>query len=183
MTTQFIIAILFIGLTSCQSLYNQTTYAKTSASGSISDDEWKYLYGYTDPQAKKPDGIEHIVVLLAYKPKDPCPTELDPLKDLREVVLGIDGKSGEMHIGGRTGQYETSEDVFTYSRPKRSGTVAFVNPAKAPAKQYQFAATGKIKITKITKDTIEGLVLAKLNPEHYVNGRFKAKICPRIPQI
>ena len=164
-------------LGACRSLYDKNNYVKAAASGAIGTTEWKYGYAYTDPEAKLPDGIEVMIVLATRKPKNACPTPNDTVQDNREVVIGIDGKLGEMFIGGRTGEYETGDDLFTYNKPRRFGSVAFVQPAIEEKKQYQFASTGKIKITKMTDTSIEGFVVAKANPSLFVNGKFTAKIC------
>ncbi|MCX6125334.1 MAG: hypothetical protein NTV34_11405 [Proteobacteria bacterium] len=164
-------------LDACRSLYDKNNYVKAAASGAIGANEWKYGYAYTDPEAKLPDGIEVMIVLATRKPKNACPTPSDSVLDNREVVIGIDGKLGEMFIGGRTGEYETGDDLFTYNKSKRSGSVAFVEPANEKKKQYQFASSGKIKITKMTDALIEGFVVAKASPSLFVNGKFTAKIC------
>lgn len=170
------IPVLFY-ISSCHSLYDLKNYVKTPAAGVISDREWNYAYGYTDAEAKRPEGIEYIIVLKTQRLKNACPDEKDIAKDPREVIIGVDGKVGEMIVGGRSGQYETPDDAFTYTKQKRMGSVAFLDPQKPADQQYQFATSGKIRVSKLTKDMIEGAVVAKLNPNHFVNGRFKAKIC------
>lgn len=161
----------------CKSLYDRNGYMKSPAAGAVTGDDWAYAYAYTDAEAKLPEGVEHIIVLKTQKPKNSCPSEDDVVKDRREVVIGIDGKLGEMAIGSSSGQYETSEDTFNYTKPRRSGTVAFLDPSNSTKNQYKFATSGKIKIIKISADLIEGMVVAKLNPGHFVNGKFKAKVC------
>jgi hypothetical protein len=168
---------LVITISGCKSLYHKSNYSKESALGAISGNDWRFGYGYTDPEAKRPDGIEYMIVLTTKKPKNGCPTPEDKVADRREVIIGIDGKVGEMKIGARDSSYETSEDSFTYQKPTRAGSVAFFDPAKQPKKQFSFATSGKIKVLKITNNSIEGLVVAKNSPEQFVNGRFKAKIC------
>jgi hypothetical protein len=161
----------------CRSLYDRNNYVKAAARGQISNQDWGFLYGYTDAEAKKPDGIEHIIVLTSTKPVNACPGETEKPKDGREVILGIDGKKGEMQISGRTGQYESPEDLFKYSKTLRKATAAFFDPAKEASLQYQFAKSGKIKVSRISDQFIEGYVVAKLSPEYYANGKFKAKLC------
>lgn len=177
MNSLAIILSLALCSTACRSLYDLKNYVKTPAAGAVSDEEWKYAYAYTDAEAKRPDGIEYIIVLKTQRLKNACPDEKDIASDPREVIIGIDGKVGEMAIGGRTGQFETSEDAFTYTKQRRTGSVAFLDPQQPEDKQYQFATTGKIRISKLTKDVIEGAVVAKASPEYFVNGRFKAKVC------
>ncbi len=162
---------------SCKSLYDRTSYVKSAASGQTSSKPWTFVYGFTDAEAKKPEGVSHIIVLLTSKTKNACPDASERGGDGRELIVGIDGKLGEMKIGGKSGKYETSDDFFSYTKSERQGSAAFFDPKKPPSSQYQFATAGKIKITKISKTSIEGFVLAKVNPDNFANGRFKAKIC------
>jgi hypothetical protein len=175
---QIFYAALVLGILSgCSTLYDKKNFIKGPATGEFSGKKWTFMYGYTDAESKKPDGVAHLIVLVSAKPDFPCPRDSDKLADQREVIIGVDGKAGEMVIGGRSGQYETDEDTFTYTRSKRQGNAGFFDP-KAPVKnQYTFAKSGKIRVTKITADTIEGYVLAKNNPNQFINGRFSAKIC------
>lgn len=173
-----ILVLCFLLIVSgCKSLYDRDTYVKTPAKGSIGGSDWNYVYGYTDAEAKLPEGAEFLLVLAPTKTAHACPEAGDKRKDGREVALAIDGKPGEMLIGARTGQYETADDAFTYKRKSRTGSAAFFDPKKAADKQYQFATSGRIKILKISATEIEGMVVAKLNPDNFINGKFKAKIC------
>ena len=162
---------------SCKSLYDMRNYSKSSAKGAISGEDWAYSYGYTNPEAKLADGQEIMIVLVTAKPKHNCPTEDDKLPDSREIAIAIDGKAGEMKIGAPSDRLETEEDLFTYRKIDRQASVAFYDPSKKESLQYKFATSGKIKITKITGETIEGSVLAKVDKTVYVNGKFKAKVC------
>jgi hypothetical protein len=163
--------------TSCKSLYDLKNYSKSSAKGSISGREWTFAYAYTDPEAKLPDGMETMIVLLTAKPKHACPTEDDKVADAREVAIAVDGKTGEMKIGRKSGRFETEDDMFTYTKAERHASVAFHNPSMPDGQQYVFATSGKVKITRKTPDLIEGAVVAKLNENQFVNGQFKAKVC------
>lgn len=171
----FCLSVLLLG--SCKSLYDRDSFVKTPAKGAIGGPEWSYVYGYTDAEAKLPEGAEYLIVLNAAKPTHACPTPDDKLKDGREAALAIDGKVGQMLLGVRSGQYETADDAFTYQKKVRTGSVAFFDPTKPTDKQYQFATSGKIKILKISATEIEGLVVAKFSRENFINGRFKAKVC------
>jgi len=168
---------LALQLNSCKSLYDRTSFVKSPASGEASNHPWTYVYGFTDADSKRPEGISHIIVLMTSKTKNACPDASERGRDARELIIGIDGKLGEMKIGGKSGKYETSEDLFSYTKSERQGSAAFFDPKGPPSKQYQFATSGKIKITKISKTFIEGFILAKVNPDNFANGRFKAKIC------
>jgi hypothetical protein len=170
-------AILITHISSCKTLFDLKNYSKSSAKGSISAKDWIYSYGYTDPEAKLADGQEMMIVLTTAKPKHACPNPEDAVLDAREVAIAIDGKLGEMKLGSKSGKYETQEDLFTYKKEERQATVAFHDPGQAESQQYKFATTGKIKITKITPDSIEGAVVAKYDKNHFINGQFKAKIC------
>lgn len=172
-----IMVLTALGLVACKSLYDRKTYVKTAAAGAIGSGDWKYAYAYTDAEAKLPEGIEYMIILKTQKPANACPDEMDTVKDAREVLIGIDGKPGEMVIGQRSRQYETPDDAFTFKKPQRSGSVAFLDPSKPAKSQYQFATSGKIKITKFSADAIEGMVVAKVSPDYFVNGKFRAKVC------
>jgi hypothetical protein len=67
--------------------------------------------------------------------------------------------------------------MFAYKKKVRQASVAFNDPSLPGDQRYIFATTGKVKITRITPDTIEGAVVAKLNQNQFVNGQFKAKVC------
>lgn len=162
---------------SCKSLYDLKSYTKAPAKGSVSGEDWAYAYGYTDPEAKLPEGQEMMIVLTTGKPKHACPDESDKLPDAREVAIAIDGKTGEMKLGGSSGRYETEDDLFTYKKSNRQASVAFHDPNLPESQRFKFATTGKVKITKITPDTIEGAVVAKIDKNQFVNGQFKAKRC------
>ena len=162
---------------SCKSLYDLKSYAKAAAKGSVSGQDWAYAYAYTDPEAKLPDGQEIMIVLTTAKPKHACPDESDKLADAREIAIAIDGKKGEMKLGVSSGRFETEEDMFTYKKTNRQASVAFHDPSLAGSQQFKFATSGKVRITKITADTIEGALVAKIDKNQYVNGQFKAKIC------
>lgn len=164
-------------ISSCKSLYDRDTYVKAPVKGAIGGSEWAYIYGYTDAEAKLPEGAEHLLVLAPLKPAHACPEVGDKKKDGREVSIAIDGKVGEMVIGAKSDRYETADDAFTYKKKSRIGSAAFFDPKKPSDKQYQFATSGKIKILKISATEIEGMIVAKLNPDNFINGRFKAKIC------
>lgn len=161
----------------CRSLYDRDTYVKSPVKGAVGGSEWNYIYAYTDAEAKLPEGAEYLLVLSSNKPAHACPDKQDKVKDGREVALAIDGKVGQMVVGGKSGQYETAEDAFTYQKKVRQASVAFFDPTKPADKQYQFATSGKIKILKVSTTEIEGLVLAKVNRDNFINGKFKAKIC------
>lgn len=169
--------IVLLAFSSCKSLYDLKNYSKSSAKGNISGQEWSYAYAYTNPEAKLADGQEIMIVLVTGKPKHACPDNGDQLPDAREVAIAIDGKTGEMRIGAPTDRLETSDDVFTYRKTERQATVAFFDPSKPKDEQYRFATSGKVRITKLTSEVIEGAVLAKINKVSFVNGRFKAKVC------
>ena len=118
-----------------------------------------------------------MIVLTSGKTRFACPDGKDQLADPREVAIAIDGKPGEMKIGLASDRLETADDTFTYRKVERQASVAFFDPSKPKADQYKFATSGKVKITKINKDVIEGAVLAKVNRSMFVNGKFKAKVC------
>lgn len=164
-------------LSSCKSLYDFKGYSKSSAKGAISGEEWSYGYAYTDAEAKLSEGQQYLVVLATGKGKNACPDKSESLPDAREVIIAIDGKAGEMKIGGRSNVLETEEDMFTYVKVERQASVAFFDPSLPEAEQYQFAKSGKVRITTINKDVIEGSILAKVNRTLFVNGRFRAKVC------
>lgn len=168
---------LMVLATGCRSLYDRSDYVKSPVKGQISASDWLYVYAYTDAEAKKPDGIAHILVLTTRKPTNGCPSQDNTVTGHKELIIGIDGKVGEMTVGGKSGEYESSDEMFTYKKAQRKGTVAFFDASKQGTAQYQFATNGKIKITKITATTIEGFVLARINPDNYANGKFKAKLC------
>jgi hypothetical protein len=174
---RIIATLSMIALTSCKSLYDLKGYSKAPLKGVMTGKEWAFAYGYTDPEADLPDGMEMMIVLTTAKPKHACPDESDRLADAREVAITVDGKPGEMRIGGASGKYETEDDLFTYKKTERKASVAFHDPSRPESQQYMFAKTGKVKITKITATTVEGAVVAKIDPEHFVNGKFKARIC------
>lgn len=167
-------ALLFA---SCKSLYDLRNYSKSSAKGAVSGEEWTYGYAYTNPEAQLAEGQEIMIVLVTSKPKHACPASDDKLPDQREVAIAIDGKTGEMKIGGRSDRLETEDDLFTYRKIERQATVAFFDPTQTEKNQYKFATSGKVKITKITNEVIEGAVLAKIDRSAFVNGRFKVKVC------
>ncbi len=160
---------------SCKSLYDRNTFLKESAQGNLSDEEWAFVLGYTDAEAKRPEGVSHILVLMPNKTKFACPRDSDKTKS-KEVVIAIDGKLGDMVIGGDSGQYETGE-MFKYKPITRNANVSFFDPNMPSGKEYVFAKSGRVRITKMTKDLIEGFVLAKASPSNFVNGRFKVKLC------
>lgn len=164
-------------LGSCKTLYDFKGYSKSSAKGVISGEEWSYGYAYTDAEAKLAEGQQYLVVLVTGKTKNACPDKSERLPDAREVIIAIDGKSGEMKIGGRTSALETEDDMFTYVKVERQASVAFFDPGLPETEQYQFARSGKVRITTLNKDVIEGSVLAKINRNLFVNGRFRAKVC------
>ncbi len=170
----FLMSIQILG---CKSLYDFKNYSKSNVKGNISGTEWTYAYAYTNPEAKLADGQEIMIVLVTAKPKNACPDVNDKLADQREVAIAIDGKIGEMKIGAASDRLETSDDMFTYRKLDRQASVAFFDPSKPNDEQYKFATSGKVKITKISKETIEGAILAKINRSIFVNGRFKAKVC------
>lgn len=161
----------------CRSLYDRDTYVKSPVKGALGGPDWNYVYAYTDAEAKLPEGAEYLVVLTSNKPVHACPDKQDKVKDGREVAIAIDGKVGQMILGGKSGQYETAEDAFTYQKKVRQASVAFFDPSKPADKQYQFATSGKVKILKVSTTEIEGLVIAKVNRDNFINGRFRAKVC------
>jgi hypothetical protein len=162
---------------SCSTLYDVDNYLKSKATGSLSAKDWQHFYGYTDPEAKLPDGMEIMIILTTAKPKYACPRETDKLADPREVIITIDGKPGEMKIGGNSNRYETEDDLFTYKKTDRLAQVSFHDPEQAATQRFLFATRGKVKITKITAKSIEGVLVAKRDKSNFVNGQFKAKIC------
>jgi hypothetical protein len=175
----FVLAIFFqfYQVTSCKSLYEYKNYSTSSAKGVISGDKWSYEYAFTNPEAKLTDGQEIMIVLITGKPNSPCPKPSDLPEDAREVLIAVDGKRGEMKIGASSSALKSDSDAFIYRKPTRSTMVAFLDPSKDKYEQYKFATSGKVKITKISKDTIEGAVVAKVDASMFVNGRFKAKVC------
>jgi len=174
----FGIILLFPIFQSCKTtLYDFKNYSTSSAKGSISGQEWNYAYAYTDPEAKLPEGQEFMIVLVTGATKTACPDRSDQLPDAREVVISIDGKLGEMKIGARSSRLETEDDAFRYVKTERQASLAFFDPSLPEKDQYRFAKSGKVKITTLTKDTVEGSVLAKISKSFFVNGRFKAKVC------
>lgn len=170
----FLLISQFLG---CKSLYDFRGYSKSSVKGYISGSEWNYVYAYTNPEAKLAEGQEIMIVLATGKPKHACPDADDKLPDPREVAVAIDGKPGEMKIGAPSDRLETNDDAFTYRKVERQASVAFIDPSKAKDDQYKFATSGKVKITKINMDSIEGAIVAKVNKTMFINGRFKAKVC------
>jgi hypothetical protein len=164
-------------LTGCKTLYDFKGYSKSDAKGVISDDEWTYSYAYTDPEARLSDGQSHLIVLVTASPKNACPDKSERVGDGREVIIAIDGKTGEMKIGGRSDKLETEDDMFTYVKPERQASVAFFDPDLPDAEQYKFARSGKVRISILNKEIIEGSVLAKINRKLFVNGKFRAKVC------
>lgn len=162
---------------SCKSLYDLKSYAKAPAKGSISGRDWSYSYAYTDPEAKLPEGQEMMIVLATGKTKHACPDESDKLPDAREVAIAIDGRTGEMRLGAPSGRFETEDDLFAYKKTSRQASVAFHDPNLPEKQRFKFVTNGKVKITKISADSIEGSVLAKIDKNQFVNGQFKAKIC------
>jgi len=169
--------IMAMHLSTCKSLYDLKNYSKSSAKGNISGVEWIYAYAYTNPEAKLAEGQEIMIVLATGKPKHACPDTGDQLPDAREVAVAIDGKMGEMKIGAPSDRLETANDMFSYRKTERQAAVAFFDPSKPTDEQYKFATSGKVKITKMTNEVIEGAVLAKVNKTSFINGRFKAKVC------
>jgi hypothetical protein len=166
-----------LNLSHCKSLYDLKNYSKSPLKGVISNSEWSYAYAYTDPEAKLPDGQKMMIVLVTGQPKHACPDQTDKLPDAREVAISIDGKVGEMKIGQKSGRFETEDDQFTYTKTERQASVAFHDPTLPENQQYKFATSGKVKINKITSDSIEGVVLAKISRNSFINGQFKAKVC------
>ncbi len=162
---------------SCKSFYDLNNYAKSKTKGSINTGEWQYVYGYTDPEAKLPDGMEIMIILTTAKSKHACPNLTNKLTDPREVVITVDGKPGEMKIGGSTNRLETEDDMFSYKKIERIAQVSFHDPSLPESKRFLFATRGKVKISKITTNSIEGAVVAKFDQKNFVNGQFKAKIC------
>jgi hypothetical protein len=175
--TTFGLVLTSVLATSCRSLYDSNQYLKDPALGKIAKQDWNFLYGYTDAETKRPEGIDYIIVLQSIKPSYACPNAEDPDQQTPQVVVGIDGKLGDLKIGGKSGKYETGEDVFKYSKTERKGTAAFFDPKKKQSNPYTFATTGKIRVTKISEQFIEGYIVAKYNPEYFINGKFKAKVC------
>lgn len=176
-TWKLFCVIGFAAASACRSLYDLNNYAKSSAKGAISGKDWNFLYGYTNPEAKLADGQEIMIVLVSGKTKHACPAEDEKLPDPREIAIAIDGKLGEMKIGTPSDRLETEDDVFTYRKIDRQASVAFFDPTRPTNQQYRFANTGKVKITKITPDSIEGAVVAKIDKSSFINGKFKAKVC------
>jgi hypothetical protein len=164
-------------LPGCKTLYDFKGYAKSDAKGVISGDEWTYSYAYTDPEAQLSEGQSYLIVLVTASPKDACPDKSDRVGDGREVIIAIDGKTGEMKIGGRSDKLETEDDMFTYVKPERQASVAFFDPNLPEGEQYKFARSGKVRISILNKELIEGSVLAKINRKLFVNGKFRAKVC------
>jgi hypothetical protein len=164
-------------LAGCKSLYDFKNYSKSDAKGTISGEEWAYAYAYTDPEARLSEGQTHLIVLVTASPKDACPDKSELVGDGREVIIAIDGKTGDMKVGGRSEKLETEADAFTYVKPERQASVAFFDPNLPNTEQYKFARSGKVRISTISKNTIEGSVLAKINRKIFVNGKFKAKVC------
>ena len=173
----FLYFLLSLQFLSCKSLYDFRNYSKSSVKGNISGAEWNFGYAYTNPEAKLAEGQEIMIVLLTGKPKNACPDVNDAVPDPREVAIAIDGKTGEMKIGAASDRLETSDDMFTYRKVERQASVAFFDPSKPKDEQYTFATSGKVKITKLNKEVIEGAIVAKVNRATFVNGRFKAKVC------
>ena len=118
-----------------------------------------------------------MIILTPEKPKHACPDTKDKVGDAREVIITIDGKLGEMKVNPKGTRVEGTDEMFSYKKEVRSSSVAFLNPNLKKEDQYKFAKTGKIKITKKAPDMIEGLVLAKFDPDNFINGKFRAKIC------
>lgn len=175
---RLICMLLTVNVTSgCKSLYDIKGYTKSNVKGSIGANQWQYGYGYTDPEAKLPDGMDMMIILTTEKPKHACPDQSDKMADGREVLIAIDKKLGELTVGGASGKYETADDLFTYKKSTRKAQVSFHNPARPESLKFLFATSGKVKISKITDTLIEGAVVAKIDRDHYVNGKFKAKIC------
>ena len=139
---------LAMTLIGCRSFYDLTTYSKAAAKGAISANDFTVLYGYTDPEAKLPDGQEYMMILTPAKPKHACPDSSDKLHDSRELIATIDGKIGEMVVNPQGTRIESEETMFSYKKESRTSSVAFLNPSLPKEDQYKFAKTGKIKLTK-----------------------------------
>ncbi len=171
---------LILALTStqaCKSLYDQTTYSKSKAVGLISNADWSYGYAYTDPDAKLPEGQQIMIVLTVEKPKHACPDAADLVGDGRNISISFDGNIGEMKIGAPSDALENEDTMFRAAKSIRNATVAFQDPNLPVGKQFIFATRGKVKITKISPQLIQGAFVAKFNEKNFGNGQFKAKVC------
>jgi len=162
---------------SCKSLYDFKGYLKSNVKGAISGTEWAYSYAYTDPEAELPEGAEYMIVLVSAKPKNACPEKSEKIGDGREAIIAIDGKLGEMKIGARSNRLETEDDMFEQVKEERQTSVAFFDPAQPATEQYKFARSGKVKITSLNSEFIEGSIVAKVNRKMFINGKFRAKVC------
>jgi hypothetical protein len=173
----FVSILCFTMLPSCKSLYDFKGYLKSNAKGAISGSEWAYSYAYTDPEAELPEGQQFMIVLVSAKPKNACPDKSEQIGDGREAIISIDGKLGEMKIAARSARLETEDDMFEQVKQQRQASAAFFDPSLPQSEQYKFARSGKIKITKLTSEFIEGSIVAKVSRSMFINGKFRAKVC------
>lgn len=173
----FVSIFVFATFISCKSLYDFKGYLKSDVKGAISGADWAYSYAYTDPEAELPEGQEFMIVLVSAKPKNACPDKSESIGDGREAIITIDGRVGEMKIGARSNRLETEDDAFEQVKAERQASVAFFDPKLPQKDQYTFARSGKVRITALKKDFIEGSVVAKFNRNMFINGRFRAKVC------
>lgn len=169
----FILAVT----SSCKSLYDIDNYVPKPASGLFASEAWNFAYGFTDPEAKLPDGFDTMIILVSSKPKSNCPDRDDPLLSGKEIAIAIESKSGESHILQNSGAFETEDDLFRYEKQKRVTSVAFIDHNESEQKRYRFATKGKVKILRKSKTDIEGSIMAKFSKSFYINGKFRAKIC------
>jgi hypothetical protein len=84
---------------------------------------------------------------------------------------------GELKIAARSARLETEDDMFEQVKQQRQASAAFFDPSLPQSEQYKFARTGKIKITKLTSEFIEGSIVAKVSRNMFINGKFRAKVC------
>ncbi len=170
--------ILALGLVSCASSRAEIeTLLNENLSGTLNAQPWQFVYGYTDPEARLPEGQAHMIVLLATRPKINCPDEKTPLTDTRAVVFTIPAKPTLLGIGKKA-LAKKSEYGFDGDPLERvaQGAMAFSFGTK-PKRAMKSASTGLIKITSITSTQIRGQIFGKIDAQNYVNGQFIARVC------
>lgn len=135
------------------------TYVNQDLYGVIDGKLWNYKHAYIDPSIKTPEEEDLVLVFLPFKPKNPCDKSAQEQAGVATVMATApNSKLAVMLERGTSRMLQ-----FHFEREGRQ----FVTSAKI----------GKLKLTKLGSDRVQGKLLAKYNKRLWVAGNFEAVVC------
>lgn len=134
-------------------------YVNQDLYGVIDGKLWTYKHAYVDPSIATPEEEDLVVVFLPFKPKNPCDKAAHEQAGVTSVMATAPNSTLAVMLERGTSRMLQ----FHFERQGRQ----FVTSAKV----------GKLKLTKLGTDKLQGKLLAKYNNKLWVAGNFEAVIC------